>query len=145
MPRTRYLQKMDILRSSCFVDNAHKRIRDIEDAREEETARDGEYRTTRGDERRREATRADGREGDCREDATAWNPVISATKRAVHLVGARWHVSAPSSGGGGLLDRRDERAVLRAPCNEEEQRCRSEYLREILLCTYACMCLYVRT
>jgi len=32
------------------------------------------------------------------EDSAAWNPVISATKRAVHLVGARWHVSAPSSG-----------------------------------------------
>lgn len=30
--------------------------------------------------------------------------------------------------GRGLLDRRDERAVLRAPCNEEEQRC-SKYLR----------------
>lgn len=28
----------------------------------------------------------------------AWNPVISATKRAVHLAGARWHVSASSSG-----------------------------------------------
>lgn len=31
--------------------------------------------------------------------------------------------------GGGLLDRRDERALLRAPCNkEEEQRC-CKYLR----------------
>lgn len=74
-------------------------------------SRDSEYRREGNDCREEEEEegggreREGGREGRERrskkrggEFAGAWNPVISATKRAVHLAGAWWHVSTPSSG-----------------------------------------------
>jgi len=49
----------------------------------------GMMRCRRGEMREEDRSTKEGRE-----HADAWNPVISATKRAVHLTGARWHVSA---------------------------------------------------
>lgn len=88
-------RKVDTDGIILIVDNRRRQkdAANVEEDHGEETR--GERISERREDERGWGERRSTRRG--REFAGAWNPVISATKRAVHLAGARWHVSTPSS------------------------------------------------